>query len=77
MTDRSHIHHILDQKTSNEKFGVDRPSHMGVSYCRVEIMDWWFVDTDHAINTGRSGSHMSACKKCVLRTIELLQEASE
>lgn len=67
----------MDQKASNEKFGPDRSSHNGVSYCGKEIMSWWFIDVDHAINTGRSGSHMAACKQCVLKAIELLQEASE
>ena len=77
MSNRDHLHCIMDEKTSNQKFGADRPSYMGVSYCGQEIMAWWFTSCDHAINTGRSGSHMSACKQCVLKAIELLQEASE
>lgn len=77
MSDREHIHCIMDLKASNEKFGANRPSEYGVSYCGKEIAGWWFTSCDHAIDTARSGSHMQACKQCVLRAIELLQEASE
>jgi len=74
---REHVHHIMDERTSNLRFTPTRPENVGVSYCGEELRQQWvFCNVDHAINTGRSGSHMQACEACVLTAIRLLKEAS-
>ncbi len=74
---KDYVHHIMDERVSNERFTPTRPENNGVSYCGVEFRQQWvFRDVDHAINTGRSGSHMQACEKCVRIAIDLLKNAS-
>jgi len=75
---REHVHHIMDERVSNERFTPTRPENVGVSYCGVEFgQEWVFRSVDHAVNTVRAGSHMQACEACVLTAIQLLKEATE
>jgi hypothetical protein len=54
----------------------------GISWCGRDFnavggMEWWFVDIDHAAESGRQRSLVVACPKCVAAIVKALRNGHD
>lgn len=77
--------HVLDVRESNlanqtydKRTADERTSPLlgpnRIAWCGRQIEGWHFLDVDHALNTIRTGSGISACKKCLAAVRKVLAD---